>query len=715
MKITLTYNQRTDDSEAQGELYRPEEIKRLTAAIESLDHAVTAVEVSGPSAELVDKLLDAKPDLIFNVAEGSPHQGVAREALFPAIFEMMGIPYTGGRASVLYVGLDKRLTEKLLSARGITVPKGILLNPQNPELPDDMPLPLFVKPNYEGTSKGISQQSVVEDRGEAQRRIKELLAEYPEGVSVEQFIPGRELTVPFLDEWPGKILEIVEHEFLEKQGEHAIFDYQAKQSDHGVKSVCPAKLASPTRAAVLDCADKIRRALPCHDFGRIDFRLHENGTPYFIEINPLARLMPDGSLIVAATEKGLSYEEIMDCIIRSAARRYRIPLRPRVPDLLSARRRRGGCRTFGISIGRYPTGRFNAITDVEGIAVGHITHEEDNVPDPDHPAKTTCIRTGITAIVPGGIGLFNNHLQAGGFVLNGIGEMSGLTQAMEWGWLETPILLTNTMSVGTVHNGIIQHMIRQHPELGRKIDVIIPLVAETNDAFLNEVRLMPNTAEHAVEAIANARNGAVEQGSVGAGTGMISFDFAGGIGSSSRILTGERERYTLGVLVLSNFGKMRDLTIEGLVIGRELDPLYPYDIRRGKTYGSAIVVIATDAPLLSSQLNQISKRAALGLGRAGSYAASTSGEIIFAFSTGNHTSREAKEREPKINLEFVTATYVNKLYEAVVECTHEAVLNAMFNSAGQRGRDGHVAPAIPAELIADRCRAAGVQAGKDGE
>ncbi len=704
MKIAVTYNRRTDETEEQSEMYRPEEIERLTAAIESLGHSVTAVEASGPSTELVDNLLEVQPDLIFNVAEGKPHQGVAREAHYPAIFDLMGIPYTGGRASVLYVGLDKRLTEKLLGVRGISVPKGMLLTSEAPNLPEDLPVPLFIKPNYEGTSKGISQKSVVEDREEARRRIKELLAEYPEGVSVEQFIPGRELTVPFLDEWPGKLLEIVEHEFAETEGEYAIFDYQTKQSDGGVKTVCPPELTPETRAAVLDCADNVRRALPCHDFGRIDFRLHENGTPYFIEINPLARLMSDGSLIVAAAEKGLSYEEVMDCIIRSAARRHRIPLRPRVPDLLSTRRRRGGCREYGISVGRYPTGQFNAITDVEGIHVGHVTHVEDNVPDPDDSSKTTCIRTGITAIVPGGIGLFNNHLQAGGFVLNGIGEMSGLTQAMEWGWLETPILLTNTMSVGTVHNGIIQHMIRQHPELGRKIDVIIPLVAETNDAFLNEVRLMPNTAEHAVEAIANARGGAVAQGSVGAGTGMISFDFAGGIGSASRVLSADPGSYILGVLVLSNFGKMRDLTIEGVVIGRELDPLYPADIRRGKTYGSAIVIIATDAPLLSSQLNQISKRAALGLGRAGSYAASTSGEIIFAFSTGNHTSREAKEHEPRITLEFVTETYTNMLYEAVVECTHEAVLNAMFHSPGQRGRDGNVAPAIPSELVAERYR-----------
>lgn len=305
----------------------------------------------------------------------------------------------------------------------------------------------------------------------------------------------------------------------------------------------------------------------------------------------------------------------------------------------------------------------------------------------------------MTAIVPETANLFSNHLVAGGFVLNGIGEMSGLIQAIEWGWVETPILLTNTMSVGAIHQGIIQYMVERYPDLGRKVDVIIPIIGETNDAFLNDVRLRSNTARHAIKAIESAKRGPVEQGSVGGGTGMISFDFAGGIGTSSRVLDKERGGYTVGVLVQSNFGKMRNLTVEGAVVGRGLDKLYPVEGRRRRMAGSVIAVVATDAPMLSSQLTQLSKRAALGLGRVGSFAASTSGEIVFAFSTGNRTSREAKEQVRHLNLTFVSGDLVDILYEAVVEATEEAVLNSIFCSPGMSGRLGRSAPPVPHDLV----------------
>ncbi|NIQ92953.1 MAG: hypothetical protein GWO11_01120, partial [Desulfuromonadales bacterium] len=214
--------------------------------------------------------------------------------------------------------------------------------------------------------------------------------------------------------------------------------------------------------------------------------------PYFLELNPLPRLLPDAAVAIAGKTNGLELPDILDLIIRSAARRYQIPLTRSFSVELHQGEPRQTCREAGITVGRFPTGRHNAITDVGDVKVGHVTHIEDNVqiPDSDELSK---LRTGITAVVPCDEDLFNNHLVAGGFVLNGIGEMSGLTQAMEWGWLETPILLTNTMSVGRVHSGIIQHMLEQHPELGREVDVIIPLVGETNDAFLNEVRIPANT------------------------------------------------------------------------------------------------------------------------------------------------------------------------------------------------------------------------------
>lgn len=701
MRIALTYNQRTEDTVEQSELYRPEEIELLRDGIASHDHEVTLVEMSGTAEDIVDRLLEARPDLIFNVAEGTEELGIAREAYFPSIFTQLGIPYTGGGPSLLQIGLDKRLTEKILDIRGITTPKGALITREEPELPENLPLPLFLKPNYEGSSKGITQESVVESYDDARELLDKMLEEYPKGVEVSQYIPGRELTVPFLEAWPGQLLEIVEHDFSALDSEYKIFDYKAKRDQsEKIKIICPAELDYNERQKVLELADRILDAVPCPDLGRVDIRLHEDGTPYFIEINPLPRLMPDGSLVIAAKEKGLSFEDIIGRIILSAARRYDIPLHPKLDGTFLNPQRRESCREMGITIGTVPTGRWNAITDVKDVHVGHVTLSMDHISDPDDPEEVTATRTGITAIVPKVEDPLNTHLVAGGFVLNGIGEMSGLIQAIEWGWMETPILLTNTMSLGLAHTGVIQHMVEQHPDLGRRIDVIIPLIGETNDSFLNDVRVMPSTADHAIQAIRNAKSGPVQQGSVGGGTGMITFDFAGGIGSSSRKLPQEYGGYTVGVLVQSNFGKMRHLTIEGAVVGRELDKEYPKDIRRTRIAGSIIVIVATDAPLLSSQLNRLSKRAALGLGRVGSYAATTSGEIVFAFSTGNATSREAKEHSHTLDLEFLTDPNVNHLYEAVIECTEEAVLNAIFYSPGQTGRMRRIAPAVPSDYIA---------------
>jgi L-aminopeptidase/D-esterase-like protein len=180
---------------------------------------------------------------------------------------------------------------------------------------------------------------------------------------------------------------------------------------------------------------------------------------------------------------------------------------------------------------------------------------------------------------------------------------------------------------------------------------------------------------------------------------MISFDFAGGIGSASRVLPREMGGYTVAALVQSNFGKMRNLTVEGAVVGKDLDPLYPYESRREDDRGSVIVVLATDAPLLSNQLNRVSKRAALGLGRAGSHASAASGEIVVAFSTANRTTRKTKEQTRHLNISFVSNEFINPLYEAAVEATEEAVLNAMFLSSGMDGRLGRKAPALPIDTV----------------
>lgn len=699
MRITLAYNQRREEGEQQAEMLTQENVETLLGLLRTLAYEVTPVEVSGPTDKVVSDLIESRPDLIFNVAEGV--SGVAREALYPAIYRHLGLPFTGGSTALLLLDLDKRLANKVLSVQGVTVPKGILLTPQYAELPEDLKFPLMVKPNYEGSGRGIHQDSVVESHEDARELIDRLLEEFPEGLDVEEYIPGRELTVPMLEAFPGHLLEIVEHTFS-GESKHEIFDYERKTRGADEKTVavlCPPELSPQERHDVLALADRAFRIMPCPDLGRVDIRLHDDGTAYFIEINPLPRLLEDGSMIIAAKAKGIDHAEVFDMVIRSAARRYGIPLVKKAQISTGIGESRASARELGLTVGRMPPGPWNAITDVAEVHVGHFTQINDDVPLPGKEGEKTKIRTGITAIVPRAGDLFHNHLAAGGFILNGIGEMSGLTQAMEWGWLETPILLTNTMSVGQVHTGIIRHMISAHPELGNQVAVTIPLIGETDDSFLNDVRIFSNTPEQAVLAIQEAKSGPVVQGSIGGGTGMVSFDFSGGIGTSSRVLPRDFGNYTVGVLVQANFGKMRNLTVDGVVVGRELDPLYPYTERRGKNYGSVVVVVATDAPLLPAQLNRLSKRAALGLGRVGSFAATTSGEIVFAFSTGNRVPRIAKVQSSTLDLTFVNDEHMNLLYEAVIEGTEEAVLNAMFCSGGMTGHRNRFAPPLPADTV----------------
>ena len=353
----------------------------------------------------------------------------------------------------------------------------------------------------------------------------------------------------------------------------------------------------------------------------------------------------------------------------------------------------------------------NAITDVKGVRVGHAQTIRDDVKIPGVVGSTS-IRTGVTAVMPAEKDMYSKRLVAGGFVLNGVGEMAGLTQVLEWGWLETPVMLTSSMSVGHVHGGVINYIQRRHPKMGLETDVVLPVVGETDDSFLNDVRVGVNSSDDALRAIDSARDGPVLQGSVGAGTGMVSFDFAGGIGTASRHLTPDEGGFTLGALVLSNFGRMVNLTVDGSVVGRDLDNTFPRETRRQNSYGSVIVVLATDAPLLSSQLNRIARRAALGLGRAGSHAASTSGEIIIAFSTANRTPRASALPSKFLNLKFVSDSFINGLYEAAIEATEEAVLNAIFCSNGMTGRLGRGAPAIPQQDVLEILnRGKGIHAG----
>jgi D-alanine--D-alanine ligase len=708
MRITVAFNLRTDASEDTAELLSHEDVDRITGALRELRHQVTPVEVSGQPDEVVDRLLDSTPELIFNCAEGTI--GSSREAFYPGLYEQLQIPFTGGNPSLLHMNLDKQLAKTVVAARGIRVPRGVLVTPQRREIPDDLVYPLIIKPNAEGSSKGITQDSVVEEREQCERRVGELLARYPAGLVVEEFISGRELSVPVLEALPGKIVEVVEHTFdLEAiGGSYNIYDYDMKQGGErasGVGVACPAEMTAEERAGVLDMARRVFEIMHCPDLGRVDIRLRDDGTPFFIELNPLPSLHPAGSLMIAGRARGLEYRDVLRLVVRSAARRYKLAVRP--PRKASAEEAmRPTARQLGIRIGRFEPGVHNGITDVKGVRVGHATRVDDAARVPGS-SQTTTVRTGVTAIVPGDGDVFRRRVMAGGFVLNGIGEMAGLTQVLEWGYIETPILLTNSLSVGRVLQGVTSHMIQQRPEIGNREDVVLPVVGEADDSFLNDTRVGLCTPQDAQRALEVAKGGPVAQGSVGAGTGMMSFDFAGGIGTSSRGLDLDGHGFTVGVLVMSNFGRMRNLTIDGRVVGRDLDGQFPAAGRRTASYGSVITVVATDLPLLSSQLCRLAKRAALGLGRVGSHAASTSGEIVVAFSTANRIPRASSRPSTFRTLKFAADSYINAMYEAVIEATEEAVINAMFCSGGVSGRDGRQAPCLPQEATLELLRTGG--------
>ena len=706
MRITIAYNQRSDDTESTAELLTETDVSRIVQSISELQHTATPIEVTGAPNLVVERLLDSEPDLVFNLAEGTI--GSSREAFYPGLYEQLGLPFTGGNASLLHLNLDKHLAKTVLASRGVRVPGGVLVTPQDYALPKSLAFPVIIKPNSEGSSKGITQDSVAETAAEAKRVIQRLLKTYPAGLVVESFILGRELSVPFIESFPGKLLGIVEHTFdLAACGaKYNIYDYDMKQGGPGaagIQAVCPAKLAPVAQRAVLEMARKVFEVMTCSDMGRVDIRLRKDGKPFFIELNPLPSLHPAASLMTAARSQDLEFRDVLRLIIRSAARRYglalRSPRKSRKPIHPQEDSQRPTLRELGIRIGYFPTGMHNAITDVPGVRVGHCTRIADNVSVPG-TNETTCVRTGVTAVLPAGKP-YINRLVAGGFLLNGVGEMSGLTQVMAQGWLETPILLTNSHSVGRVHSGVIGHMSRKHPELGTETDVVLPVVGEADDSFLNDVRVGTCTAQDTLRAIENAAAGMVRQGSVGAGAGMTTFDFAGGVGTSSRTLEMLEGTFCLGVLVLSNFGRMRNLTIDGRVVGRDLDRIFPAETRRENSGGSIIVVVATDVPLLSSQHDNIAKRSALGLGRTGSHAASTSGEILIAFSTANRSPRPSQKSTRFTHIKCIADPHVDTLYEAVVEATEEAVLNAVFCSGGMDGRQGRVCPAVPHDKVVE--------------
>jgi len=351
-------------------------------------------------------------------------------------------------------------------------------------------------------------------------------------------------------------------------------------------------------------------------------------------------------------------------------------------------------RALGIPLGRYKTGKHNAITDVEGVLVGHATiiRGQGALRPGEGP-----VRTGVTAILPNEGNIFMERLIGGGFVLNGAGEVSGLTQVQEWGLIETPILLTNTMSVGAVSDAVARHMVERYPGIGDEHDVIIPVVGECDDSYLNDITGRHVKREHVEEAIRNAASGPVAEGAVGGGTGMVTCDFKGGIGTSSRKLPEVLGGYTLGVLVMSNFGKMHNLRMGGLPVGEVLAERFARMPHRENNYGSIIAVVATDAPLLPNQMNRLCKRVGLAIGRVGSYAAHGSGEIVVGFSTANVIPR--RTRKMVYRAKILLDQRLDPLYEAVMDATEEAILNSMCMANEMEGVNGNFVPALPLDEV----------------
>nr|WP_263323301.1 P1 family peptidase [Neobacillus sp. Marseille-Q6967] len=327
-------------------------------------------------------------------------------------------------------------------------------------------------------------------------------------------------------------------------------------------------------------------------------------------------------------------------------------------------------RETGIKIGRLLTGAKNCITDVNGVMVGNVTLDY-----PLDEAGNEYACTGVTAILPHKGNLFKEKVTAASYVINGFGKTTGLVQVDELGVLESPIMLTNTFGVPAVTQGTLEYMLGENPEIGETTGTINIVVGECNDSYLNSIRLFPVKPEHAVEAIKAASEEHVGEGAVGAGKGMVCFGYKGGIGTSSRTI----DEFTIGCLVLSNFGKTEEF--RGYSMAEGLSETAD---------GSIIIVLATDAPLSDRQLRRVAKRCGIGLGRTGSHYSHGSGDIVIAFSTAHkidHFSESMVESRVQIREDH---PIMNKLFAGAAEAAEEAILNSLSQAETTKGRAGRV-------------------------
>jgi D-aminopeptidase len=347
-------------------------------------------------------------------------------------------------------------------------------------------------------------------------------------------------------------------------------------------------------------------------------------------------------------------------------------------------------RDLGVEPGIFPPGPLNAITDVAGVRVGHQTL-----------IRGESVRTGVTALLPHDGNLFQRKTPAAVYVGNGFGKAAGFLQVQELGNLETPIVLTNTLAVGTAIEAVVAWTLEQ-PD-NQEVRSVNAVVGETNDGTLNDIRGRHVTVADVRAAIAAARGGAVEEGAVGAGTGTVAFGWKGGIGTSSRVLPKTLGGYTVGALVQSNFGGI--LTIDGVPVGEKLGQYsFKEDLEKRES-GSCMMVVATDAPLSSRNLERLARRAVLGLARTGSFLSNGSGDFVIAFSTKNLVPFEPKEKT--LAVEELNNDAMSPLFLAAVEAVEEAVYNSLLKATTVTGYQGHRVEALPVDRVRELLRGAG--------
>ncbi|WP_282942687.1 P1 family peptidase [Paenibacillus sp. RC67] len=346
-------------------------------------------------------------------------------------------------------------------------------------------------------------------------------------------------------------------------------------------------------------------------------------------------------------------------------------------------------RDYGLVVGKLPTGKHNSITDVPGVAVGHVTLKMD--------LQGTNVRTGVTAILPHQGNPFRDKVVAATHVINGFGKTTGLMQVNELGTIESPIMLTNTFSVPAVTEGALQYMMELDEGIGDKDGSLNVVTGECNDKMLNDMRGLHVGPEHAVQAIRQAQSDhPVPEGAVGAGTGMVCFGYKGGIGTSSRRLTVEGHDYHIGVLVLTNYGLGDDLTILGHPVGAFLRQK---TLERGNNDGSIIIVVSTDLPLDARQLQRIAKRASFGLARTGSIAHHGSGDIVIAFSNGNRIPHTPETAFITLKSIREDGPLMSECFRATADATEEAIYNSLLMAETTLGRGGSEVHSFPIEEV----------------